>query len=132
VLDTNVLLHNPNALFVFQDNHVVIPYPVIEELDKMKRRRRHRAQRPRGIRHLDRLREGGKLTDGVDWGEILVARPEPAFGPGPDGTTGTSGSTPRARPPAGDRRGQARQPHHRGRARPAWSAATPRCSSPRT
>ena len=38
VLDTNVLLHNPNALFVFEDNHVVIPYPVIEELDTMKRR----------------------------------------------------------------------------------------------
>ena len=35
VLDTNVLLHNSNALFVFQDNHVVIPYPVIEELDAM-------------------------------------------------------------------------------------------------
>ncbi|MFG0313977.1 MAG: PIN domain-containing protein, partial [Phycisphaerales bacterium] len=28
VLDTNVLLHNPSALFVFQENHVVIPYPV--------------------------------------------------------------------------------------------------------
>ena len=38
VLDTNVLLHNPDALFVFQDNHVIIPFPVIEELDKMKRR----------------------------------------------------------------------------------------------
>ncbi|MCB1281405.1 MAG: PhoH family protein, partial [Salinibacterium sp.] len=38
VLDTNVLLHNPDALFVFEENHVVVPYPVIEELDAMKRR----------------------------------------------------------------------------------------------
>jgi predicted ribonuclease YlaK len=57
VLDTNVLLHNPNALFVFQDNHVVIPYPVIEELDKMKRRDDDIGRNARAaIRHLDRLR----------------------------------------------------------------------------
>jgi hypothetical protein len=31
VLDTNVLLHNPNALFLFQDNHVIIPNTVIEK-----------------------------------------------------------------------------------------------------
>jgi len=36
VIDTNVLLHNPNAVFVFADNHVVIPMPVLEELDKFK------------------------------------------------------------------------------------------------
>ena len=30
VLDTNVLLHNPNALFVFKEHHVVIPCSVIE------------------------------------------------------------------------------------------------------
>jgi predicted ribonuclease YlaK len=59
VLDTNVLLHNPNALFVFQDNHVVIPYPVIEELDKMKRRDDDIGRNARAvIRHLDRLRAG--------------------------------------------------------------------------
>ena len=36
VLDTNVLLHNPNAIFMFADNEVVIPFDVIEELDKFK------------------------------------------------------------------------------------------------
>ena len=69
VLDTNVLLHNPNALFVFQDNHVVIPYPVIEELDSMKRREDDLGRNAREcIRHLDRLRDRGSLTDGVNWG----------------------------------------------------------------
>ena len=36
VLDTNVLLHNPNALFMFKNNQVIIPFDVIEELDKFK------------------------------------------------------------------------------------------------
>jgi len=67
VLDTNVLLHNPNALFVFQDNHVVIPYPVIEELDSMKRREDDVGRSARSaIRFLDRLRKFGKLTTGVE------------------------------------------------------------------
>lgn len=33
VLDTNVLLHNPMAILSFAENHVVIPFPVIEEID---------------------------------------------------------------------------------------------------
>ena len=69
VLDTNVLLHNPDALFVFADNHVVIPYPVIEELDGLKRRDDDVGRNARqAIRHLDRLRTRGKLTEGVPWG----------------------------------------------------------------
>lgn len=74
VLDTNVLLHNPNALFVFQDNHVIIPYQVIEELDKMKRRDDDIGRNARAaVRHLDRLRQAGVLTDGVNWGESGIA-----------------------------------------------------------
>ena len=37
VLDTNVLLHDYTCIFNFQDNDVVIPIPVLEELDKFKR-----------------------------------------------------------------------------------------------
>ncbi len=87
VLDTNVLLHNPNALFVFQDNHVVIPFPVIEELDAMKRRDDDLGRNAREcIRHLDRLRNLGSLTDGVAWGGV-----SPAVGAGgaSNGLTGT-------------------------------------------
>lgn len=36
VVDTNVLLYNLNALFMFADNEVIIPFDVIEELDKFK------------------------------------------------------------------------------------------------
>jgi len=68
VLDTNVLLHNPNALFVFKENHVVIPFAVIEELDKLKRQNDDIGRNAREcIRHLDRLRSRGKLIEGVRW-----------------------------------------------------------------
>lgn len=66
VLDTNVLLHNPNALFVFEDNDVVIPFDVIEELDKFKTQNDDLGRNARTvIRHLDRLRETGDLSEGV-------------------------------------------------------------------
>ena len=37
VLDTNVLLHDHNCLYNFQDNDVIIPIVVLEELDKFKK-----------------------------------------------------------------------------------------------
>lgn len=37
VIDTNVLLHDPEAITKFPQNDVVIPVTVLEELDKMKR-----------------------------------------------------------------------------------------------
>ncbi len=39
VLDTNVLLHDPNALLAFNEHHIVIPMTVLEELDAIKDRR---------------------------------------------------------------------------------------------
>ncbi len=66
VIDTNVLLHNPNALFMFKDNEVVIPFDVIEELDKFKASTDDLGRNARTvIRHLDRLRGLGSLSDGV-------------------------------------------------------------------
>jgi PhoH-like ATPase len=37
VLDTNVILHDPQALFRFEDNDLVIPMTVIEEIDRFKK-----------------------------------------------------------------------------------------------
>src|SRR5215831_20610163 len=71
VVDTNVLLHNPNALFVFKEHHVVIPFAVIEELDAMKKGNDDLGRNAREtIRHLDRLRAQGSLTEGVAWGKF--------------------------------------------------------------
>src|SRR3954471_6300768 len=66
VLDTNVLLHNPNALFMFGDNEVIIPFDVIEELDTFKTGTDDLGRNARTvIRHLDQLRRQGNLSEGV-------------------------------------------------------------------
>ncbi len=68
VLDTSALLHNPNALFSFADNEVVIPFDVLEELDKFKKDSNDVGRNARMvIRHLDQLRERGHLAEGVKW-----------------------------------------------------------------
>ena len=88
VLDTNILLHNPDAMFVFKEHNVVIPFQVIEELDKMKRKDDDLGRNARGaIRNLDRLRQIGALADGVNWGQ-LPAPSRGAFSTGPGGKTG--------------------------------------------
>jgi PhoH-like ATPase len=89
VLDTNVLLHNPDALFVFKEHHIVVPFAVIEELDKMKRKDDDLGRNARAcIRHLDRLRAIGHLAEGVNWG-ALGPLSGTAFSTGEGGVTGT-------------------------------------------
>ena len=66
ILDTNVLLHDPNSLVNFQDNHLLIPIEVIEEIDKFKREPNELGQNARAVsRTLDRLRAQGHLSEGV-------------------------------------------------------------------
>ncbi|PCI39579.1 MAG: phosphate starvation-inducible protein PhoH [Elusimicrobia bacterium] len=66
VLDTNVIIHDPDAMFAFEGSEVVIPLPVIEELDSFKRNNDERGRNARAVaRSLDGLREKGKLSDGV-------------------------------------------------------------------
>jgi Predicted ATPase related to phosphate starvation-inducible protein PhoH len=63
VLDTNVLIHDPQAIYSFQDNNVILPLPVIEELDKLKRRSDSAGKSAREvIRELDKLRLTGDLS----------------------------------------------------------------------
>ncbi len=81
VLDTNVLLHDPTALNHFQDNHVVIPLKVIEEIDKFKREVTERGRNARQLsRALDAYRKLGTLSkSGValeSGGSLSVAFPD--------------------------------------------------------
>lgn len=65
-LDTNVLLYDSESLFAFDDNIVVIPLIVLEELDTKKSRMDDVGQNARKVsRHLDKLRKQGSLSDGV-------------------------------------------------------------------
>lgn len=66
VLDTNVLLYSAQALESFEDNRVVIPMAVIEELDKFKKHQDELGRNARQvIRRLDDLRKKGSLFNGV-------------------------------------------------------------------
>jgi len=66
VLDTNVLLHDPQAIYAFEDNEVVIPAVVLEEIDSKKRLADELGRNARMIsRTLDRMREQGHLHEGI-------------------------------------------------------------------
>ncbi len=66
VLDTNVLLHSAQSIDSFEDNRVVIPMAVIEELDKFKKFQDELGRNARHvIRRLDELRKKGSLFNGV-------------------------------------------------------------------
>ncbi len=67
ILDTNVLLYDPKALFVFDEHDVVIPMTVIEEIDRFKKDLNETGRNARTIsRYLDKLRERGSLKNGVE------------------------------------------------------------------
>jgi PhoH-like ATPase len=69
VLDTNVLLHDPRSMFGFDDNDVVIPIYVIEEIDNFKRDLSTLGRNARQVsRYLDEFRAQGKLGEGVSIG----------------------------------------------------------------
>jgi len=79
VLDTNVLLHNADSISSFADNTVVLPMSVIEELDRFKSHSDELGRNARRvIRQLDRLREKGRLAEGVplETGGMVKIYPE--------------------------------------------------------
>ena len=66
VLDTNVLLSDPQAVFKFSDNDVVIPIAVIEQIDLFKREQSVIAGSARQVsRILDRMARRGSLSEGI-------------------------------------------------------------------
>ena len=66
VLDTNVLLHDPRAFLAFEENNVIIPIFVIEEIDTFKKQMTELGRNAREIsRLLDEYRQLGSLRDGI-------------------------------------------------------------------
>lgn len=77
VIDTNVLLHDPDAISKFHDNDVIIPLNVLEELDGMKRFSDELGKNARHvIRYIDALKEKktGDLHSGVKIDNGIVVR----------------------------------------------------------
>ena len=60
VLDTSVLIHDPEAVFEFDDNYLLIPIAVLEELDGLKK-----AQGDLGFRAREALRNLNQLFDNL-------------------------------------------------------------------
>ena len=66
IIDTSVYLSDPNCLFKFQNNDIIIPLKVLEEIDKHKTRQDSVGFNARQtIKHLDMLREKGSLSKGL-------------------------------------------------------------------
>ncbi|MBO4675887.1 MAG: PhoH family protein [Elusimicrobiaceae bacterium] len=66
ILDTNVLLHDITCLQAFEDNDIIIPMAVIEELDTFKTEGDTRGKNARmASRTLDEMRKLGRLNEGV-------------------------------------------------------------------
>ena len=66
VLDTNVLLYDPQALFRFQENNIIIPITVIEEIDRFKKDMNETGRNARQVsRYLDDLRKKDSLSAGI-------------------------------------------------------------------
>ncbi|MCG6659616.1 PhoH family protein [Halomonas campisalis] len=80
VLDTNVLLHDPAALYQFEEHEVVIPMTVLEELDKHKNGMREIARTARQV-----SRTLSDLTNQVTFDEIQRGIPIPRAGGTPLG-----------------------------------------------
>ncbi|MFW5979887.1 MAG: PhoH family protein [Halanaerobiales bacterium] len=77
VLDTNVLLMDPQAIFSFEENDVVIPLAVVEEIDDQKNKSSDIGYNARETsRLLDELRLKGKLSKGIELnngGKLTIA-----------------------------------------------------------
>ena len=67
VLDTNVLVEDPESIFNFKDAILGIPVTVLEELDRIKIDSSGRGSNARSItRHLDQLGAKGSFADGIE------------------------------------------------------------------
>ena len=66
ILDTNVLIDDPQSIFRFDEHDVIIPFEVLEELDRLKQRGDRVGQSAREtIRNLERLISDGRLSEGL-------------------------------------------------------------------
>lgn len=67
VVDTNVLIQSPDATECFEDNQVIIPLAVIEELDGLKNAEGEKGANARtAIRLLEKYRQFGDLLEGIE------------------------------------------------------------------
>ncbi|MDP5146963.1 PhoH family protein [Shewanella sp. ULN5] len=75
VLDTNVLLHEPLAIYSFKEHDVIVPMTVLEELDSIKDRKRDVSRDARvAIRALEDILGGSTTPEQIIQGVPLPSR----------------------------------------------------------
>ena len=73
ILDTNVILDDPYAIYNFKDNTVIITQTIINETDKFKRGNEDRNVNAREFnRQLKALKKRGKLNEGVKFNDSII------------------------------------------------------------
>lgn len=66
ILDTNILLYEPNSIFAYPGGHVIIPISVIEEIDHFKHEFNETGRNARlAAQILDKIRTQGSLVEGI-------------------------------------------------------------------
>jgi len=66
IIDTNVILFDPHAIFKFAEHDVVLPLVVVEEVDRFKRDMSENGRNARTFsRLIDELRAKGSLSKGI-------------------------------------------------------------------
>ena len=72
VIDTNVILHDFNCLYKFQENNIVLPIVVLEELDHLKKGENQINFNAREFtRELDKISGDKLFNDGISLGKEL-------------------------------------------------------------
>ncbi len=93
IIDTNVMLHNPGAVFQFGEHCVIIPIEVIEDVDTFKHDATEQGRNSRSVAQiLDALRAKGRLGKGVELdsgGTLRVVCGGGETGPGPGRHSGS-------------------------------------------
>jgi len=66
IIDTNVMVHDPDFIYNFEDNNIIIPIICIEELDNLKKREGIVGYHARSAaREINNLRKIGNLHEGI-------------------------------------------------------------------
>lgn len=77
VIDTNVMIHDPDFMYKFSDNNVIIPILCIEELDNLKKREGLVGFNARHVaKELQTLMESGDISEGIQLSNGGVLRVE--------------------------------------------------------
>lgn len=73
ILDTNVLMHDPTALFRFEEHDIFLPMMVLEELDAAKKGLSEVARNVRQVsRFIDEMMQRQEITNLDDGLDLIV------------------------------------------------------------